>query len=306
MRARQSGIALITALLVLALAVVLAAALTQDGAMSLRRTENLLHHAQAKIYLQGAEDWARVVLARDKHDVDHLGEAWALPLPSVPVEGGEISGNLIDLQGRFNLNALLKTDNTLDPIMQQRLRCILDKAGNESPEAALDALADWQDADSEVRPQGAEDEVYRGRPRPYRAGNQSLQVQKELLLIQGFTAEQVRALRPWVAALPPSASLNLNTAPLEVLSCLDESGDASLWETFVAEREKTPLKDVNELLGKPPFEGRVNTQGLGVNSKVYLLEAEAQVGRTRLRRYSMLLVDEQGLVRVWSRFQETL
>ncbi|HES75904.1 MAG TPA: general secretion pathway protein GspK, partial [bacterium] len=54
MKNQQSGIALITALLVLALAVVLASALAQDGAMSMRRTENLLHHAQAKMYLQGA------------------------------------------------------------------------------------------------------------------------------------------------------------------------------------------------------------------------------------------------------------
>ena len=224
----------------------------------------------------------------------------------MPVEGGEISGRLIDLQGRFNLNALVKSDNTLDPIVQQRLSCILRKAGNETPEAALDALADWQDADSEVRPQGAEDEVYRSRDPAYRAGNQPVQAARELSLIQGFDAEQVRALRPWVAALPVSANLNLNTAPIEVLSCLDESGDAGLWEDFVRARETTPLKDVNELLGKPPFEGRVNTQGLGVNSKVFLLEAEARVGKTRLRRYSMLLVDGQGLVRVWSRFKESL
>ncbi|MGD9887947.1 MAG: type II secretion system minor pseudopilin GspK [Halothiobacillaceae bacterium] len=306
MKHAQSGIALITALLVLALAVVLAAALAQDSAMSLRRTENLLHHAQAKMYLQGAEDWARVVLSRDKRDVDHLGEAWAFPMPAVPVEGGQISGRLIDLQSRFNLNTMLKTDNTLEPMMQQRLRCALLKAGNELPDTALDSLADWQDADSEVRPQGAEDEVYRSRPTPYRAGNQPIQATKELLLIQGFTAEQVRALLPMVEALPLSAGLNLNTAPLEVLSCLDESGDPALWEGFVRERAETPLKNVNDLLGKPPFAGRVNPQGLGVNSKVFLLEAEAQVGRTRLRRYSRLLVDEQGLVRVWSRFQESL
>ena len=304
-RMRQRGIALITALLVLALAVVLAAALVQDGALSLRRTENLLHHAQAKLYLQGAEDWARVVLARDKRDVDDLSEAWAMPLPAVPVEGGEISGRLIDMQSRMNLRALLKTDNSMDPIMQQRLGCLLRKAGVEAPDAALEALTDWQDADSEVRPQGAEDEVYRGREPAYRAGNQRLQSARELALIQGFSPDAVRVLQDWVAALPAGATLNLNTAPLEVLACVDASGDPSLWETFVREREAAPLKNVNDLLGKPPFEGRVDPKWLGVNSKAFLLEAEVRVGRTRLRRYSMLLVNEQGLVRVWSRFQES-
>ena len=305
-KGRQRGIALITALLVLALAVVLAAALAQDGAMSLRRTENLLHHAQAKMYLQGAEDWARVVLTRDKRDVDHLGEAWAFPMPAVPVEGGEIRGRLVDMQSRMNLRALLKTDNSMDAVMQQRLACLLRNAEVDAPEAALEALTDWQDADSEVRPQGAEDEVYRGRQPAYRAGNQPLQSARELALIQGFTPETTRVLQDWVAGLPAGATLNLNTAPLAVLACVDASGDPGLWEAFVRERAETPLKNVNDLIGKPPFEGRVDPKWLGVNSKVFLLEAEAQVGRTRLRRYSMLLVDEQGLVRVWSRFQESL
>jgi len=306
MKKSQSGIALITALLVLALAVVLAAALAQDGAMSMRRTENLLHHAQAKMYLQGAEDWARIVLARDKREVDHLGEAWAFPMPAVPVEGGEISGRLIDMQSRMNLRALLKTDNSMDAVMQQRLGCLFGKAGVDAPEAALEALTDWQDADSEVRPQGAEDEVYRGRSPAYRTGNQPLQSARELALIQGFSPESARVLLELVAGLPAGATLNLNTAPLDVLACVGESYDRALWETFVRERALTPLKTVEDLIGKPPFAGRVNPKWLGVNSKAFMLEAEAQVGRTRLRRYSMLLVDEQGLVRVWSRFQESL
>lgn len=301
----QRGIALITALLVLAIAVVLAASLAQESAISIKRTENLLHHAQAKLYLQGAEDWARAVLARDKRDIDHLGEAWAMPLPAVPVEGGQISGRLIDMQSRMNLRALLKTDNSLDPVMKQRLGCLLRKAGVDSPEAALESITDWQDADSEVRPQGAEDEVYRGRNPAYRAGNQPLQSARELGLIAGLSPEAAKTLQTWVAGLPAGATLNLNTAPLDVLACVDESGDPALWETFVRERESTPLKNVNDLIGKPPFDGRVDAKWLGVNSKAFLLEAEAIVGRTRLRRYSMLLVDEQGLVRVWSRFGES-
>ncbi len=304
MKRQQQGVALITALLVLAIAVVLAASLAQDSAMSLRRTENLLHHAQAKLYLQGAEDWARVVLARDKREVDHLGEAWAMPLPAVPVEGGQIGGRLIDMQSRMNLRALLRTDNSMDPVMQQRLACLLKKAGVDSPEAVLEALTDWQDMDGEVRPQGAEDGAYLRMEPPYRVGNQPLQSSRELALIRGISPEAATRLRQWVAGLPPGATLNLNTAPLEVLACVDISGDPALWQDFVRERETRPLNNVNDLLSRPPFEGRIDPKWLGVNSKAFLLEAEAIVGRTRLRRYSMLLVDEQGLVRVWSRFQE--
>jgi len=305
MRLRQSGIALITALLVLAIAVGLAASLAREGAFSLRRTENLLHHGQAEAYLQGAEDWARQILVRDSRDIDALNEAWATPLPPIPVEGGEILGRLTDLQGRFNFNALLGSDTRPDPLIQQRLGCLLRNAGIESPEAALDALADWQDADGEVRPQGAEDGVYLGLEHPYRTGNQPLQAAGELVLVRGFTPETVRRLQPLLAALPAEATLNLNTAPVEVLSCLGEDLSAEIWRAFLETRLKEPLKKAVDLIAMEEFKGRIDPRGLGVSSTIFLLEAEARIGRTVTRRYSVLQRDDQGTVHVLSRFQES-
>ncbi|MEW6727875.1 MAG: type II secretion system minor pseudopilin GspK [Pseudomonadota bacterium] len=304
MKQRQHGIALITALLVLAIAVVLAASLAHEGALALRRSENLLHHAQAAAYLQGAEDWARRILTRDAREVDHLGEAWATPLPPIPVEGGEITGRLIDLQGRLNLNALLASDNSLAPLHARRLACLLQKAGIERPEAALETLADWQDQDGEVRPLGAEDGAYANLPHPYRTGNQPLLAAGELALIQGFSAEAVARLTTLTAALPKDATLNLNTAPPEVLACLGEGLTPEDWRAFLETRAKTPLKKVDELLAQAPFQGRLDAAGLGVTSQVFLLEAEARIGRTVARRYSVLLRETNGTVRVQSRFQE--
>ncbi|MGK0673499.1 MAG: type II secretion system minor pseudopilin GspK [Halothiobacillaceae bacterium] len=305
MRRKQSGIALITALLVLSIAVVLAASLAHEGALALRRSENLLHHAQAKAYLQGAEDWARRILERDAREVDHLGEAWATPLPPIPVEGGEISGRLIDLQGRLNLNALLTSDNSLAPLHARRLACLLQKAGIERPEAALDALADWLDQDGEVRPLGAEDGAYANLPHPYRTGNQPLLAIGELALIQGFSAEAVTYLETVTAALPKDATLNLNTAPLEVLACLGEGLTQEDWRAFLETRTKSPLKRVDELLAQAPFQGKLDAAGLGVTSQVFLLETEARIGRIVARRYSVLLRNDQGAVRVLHRFQES-
>lgn len=305
MRRDQRGIALITALLVLAIAVVLAASLAHEGALALRRTENLVHHTQGAAYLDGAEDWARRILARDERRLDHLGEPWATPLPAIPVEGGEISGRLIDLQGRLNLHALLTNDNTLAPLHARRLACLLQGAGVERPEAALDALADWQDADGEVRPQGAEDGVYMSLPQPYRSANQPLVAAAELALIQGFSPEVVTRLKALTAALPKEATLNLNTAPPQVLACLGEGLTVEDWRPFLETRAKKPLEKVDELLSQERFAGRLDPSGLGVNSQVFLLEAEARIGRTVTRRYSVLLRETNGTVRVLHRFLES-
>lgn len=299
------GIALITALLVLAIAVVMAASLAREGALSLRRVENMLHHGQGLAYVQAAEDWARQVLARDARNIDHLGEDWATPLPPIPVEGGEIQGRLYDLQARLNLNALLGPDNQIDPVMRQRLACLLTMAGAEQTEALIDALADWLDADGELRPQGAEDEVYLSRTPPYRTANQPLITSQELLQIQGFTPELVHRLQGLVAALPPDRTLNLYTAAPEVLNCLGEGLPSDAWSSFLEERlRKPPLTKLDDLLGRLGLQGLIDPKGLGVTSSSFLLETQARIGRTHTRRYSVLVRDDQGGVRVLARFQE--
>ena len=112
-RSRQRGVAVITAMLVVAIATMLAVNLMWDATLDQRRTLAALSADQGLMFLQGAEAWAGDILRQDLVDspeADHLGEEWAVELPPLPVEGGVITGRLEDLQGRFNLNNLV--DNT--------------------------------------------------------------------------------------------------------------------------------------------------------------------------------------------------
>lgn len=107
-RLRQTGVALITVLLIVFLASITAASLATLQQLAIRRSTVLQHQEQARLYTLGLEQWAMVILARDRQDnrTDHPGEPWAkLPL-ILPVENGELSGQLSDLQGCFNLNNL--------------------------------------------------------------------------------------------------------------------------------------------------------------------------------------------------------
>lgn len=105
---RQVGVALITVLLIVFLASIAATSLAALQQMAIRRSTVLQHQQQARLYALGVERWAMLVLARDRkqNETDHLGETWASLPPTLPVEGGALSGNLRDLQGRFNLNSL--------------------------------------------------------------------------------------------------------------------------------------------------------------------------------------------------------
>jgi general secretion pathway protein K len=104
----QTGVALVTVLLIVFLAAIAATSLATMQQLAIRRGAVLQHQQQARLYTLGAEQWAGLILMRDRHEntIDHLGEEWAnLPL-ALPVEGGVLSGQIRDLQSCFNLNNL--------------------------------------------------------------------------------------------------------------------------------------------------------------------------------------------------------
>ena len=112
---RQSGAALIVALLVFAIASALIVGLQRDFSLQLQRGSNALLAEQGWAYLRGAEALAAAALRMDaEQDAeresprDDLTELWARPATPYPLEeGGWLQGELEDLQGRFNLNLLI-------------------------------------------------------------------------------------------------------------------------------------------------------------------------------------------------------
>ena len=57
--------------------------------------------------------------------MDSLGEDWATQLPTFVVEGGSVGAWIEDLQGRFNLNALV-ADGSASTAAVERLRWLLE------------------------------------------------------------------------------------------------------------------------------------------------------------------------------------
>ena len=93
MRMRQRGVAIVLAMGVVALATMAAAAVLVSQSTWGRQVELSADHVQAQAVLQAGADWARAVLSDDRRssNVDHLGEPWALQLPPMPVENGELA-----------------------------------------------------------------------------------------------------------------------------------------------------------------------------------------------------------------------
>lgn len=313
---RQRGVALITALLVVALAATAAVAMVSRQQLDIRRTGNLLELEQVQLYVQGIEDWVGVILRRDRQDGerDHLGEAWATVLPPVPIDGGQLTGFVTDAQSRFNLNNLAQGDDTARQLALDRLRRLLSLLAIDP--ALAQAVADWVDGDLERQGiGGAEDVEYLGFELPYRAANRKMADVSELLLIQGVTREIYRKLvapedggPPYVTALPVETALNINTVPAarpELIAMLgDGLSAAAVREAVLDARPDEGFDTVDAMLQHAVFGGQtVPKQGLAVQSDYFRLTASVQVGNSFATMHSLLHRANNGVSRTVRRSQ---
>lgn len=300
----QQGVALITALLVVTLAAVAAVAMTARQQVDIRRTQNVLEAEQLRLYLHGVEAWAGKVLEQDRKDnaVDHPGEDWATHLPPIPLDNGQLSGHIEDLQGRFNLNNLL-LDGKTSPEDLARLRRLL-AALEQSPNLA-DAVVDWIDANLEPwPPHGAEDTTYLGREPPYRAANRPMTEISELRLVAGFDADSYRLLAPHVSTLPGRTAINLNSAGVEVIMALADGISRADAERFVAEREGRHFDKVEDAIKHAALaRHNIAAESLSVASEHFVVMSDVSVGRLQQRHASLLSRNANGAVTVLMRHQ---
>ena len=295
-RGRSKGVALITAVLITAAIAIAAVAMAAQQTLDTRRTANIIDGDRSYVFALGVESWAMQILMRDRRNnqTDNLHEDWALRLPPITVEGAVVTGHIEDMQGRFNLNNLVK-DDKVSPLDMQRFQRLLTVLGFD-PNLA-DAVVDWIDTDSDVtQPAGAEDPQYLRATVPYRAANRPFVSPSELLLVQGFTADVYQKLALYIAALPARTAIDVNTAPKELLMALADNITDDDAQQLVDGRGDSGFAGVDAFLQQQAIAGRgVNREGLSVATDYFLLDAATQFGRGQTHLYSLLARGAAGI-----------
>jgi general secretion pathway protein K len=299
----QKGIALITVLLVMALVAVMAVNMTFAQHIDIRRTGNLLDGDQAMVLALGLEEWGRQVLIRDvaKGNNDHFGEDWAMGLMPTATENGMISGSIVDLQGRINLNNLAVGSPANVEQTALRLERIFDLCEIEGGSALVLALADWLDEDEQIRPGGAEDNEYLLHEPPYLAGNRLLTSPSELLLVEGGSPDNYGCLAEHITALPIATPINVNTADAVVIATL--SGKISVADAveIVKDRPENGYVALADFFAHPNLAGSgISAEGLAMASDYFMIEGQAVFGEAEIGLYS-LIARRSGMVEVFGR-----
>lgn len=292
---RHRGVALITAMLISALAAMVATDMAWDNSLDVRRTMVLLHRDQAIQIALGAESWVINILHQDLEDsqTDHLGEIWAQELPGLPIDGGEVFGRVTDLQGRFNINNLIDDRGQVVPESVDQFRRLL--AALELDPRFAGIAADWLDADQQPQfPDGAEDPIYTAILPPYRTANRMLTSASELAALDGMSKAMLDLLAPHITALPGRTTINANTATPAVLQSLDENLSAGDVEGLLAEREDGGFPDVQASFSTVVRPDVVNS--LDDSTSFFQLQVVVRIDTVRVTLYSVLQRSPQGSV----------
>ena len=305
---QQQGIALITILVMVALATILAATIAKRQANTAENTAYLMRQNQSLLYAKSAEAFFSELLVDDADNagaVDSLQENWAKPMPAFPVEDGFVSGTLQDESGKFNLNSLVNDEGVPNPQAKLWFEKLLLRVG--LPEKLSEAVIDWQDADDEISgTMGAENSYYQGLPQGYLAANSKFHNVEELKLVRGFEDQKYLQIVDYVSALPASDSkVNVNTAPAMLLASLDPKLDINAVEQALQKRQANleHFSNINDLWATEPFkqvspdvQSQVNAL-LGVQSNYFKAKIEVLLSE-RKRQFSSDLVRKDKTVYV--------
>lgn len=327
---KQKGVALITVMLIVALCAVIASQMTARLQIQMQRSANIAFNQQAYWYAMGAEAFTKRVLItafKTDEDVTHLGQVWAQGETTYPVDFGEISGEVTDLQSCLNLNALRaplnnqtsgsgsRRNNSTKVPARLAFEALLtnlqlDDVSQFEAESMADALTDWLDENSSISSAGgAEDNDYSSREFPYLAANNYLASVNELRLVEHFTPKIIEAIKPYVCVIPMSDKhlININTLSSEHAELLKALLDSTLDEAqdILSARPDDGFETKGEFYNLPEVVKLKNFNDkkdqFVVDSEYFTLKASASFNDSFFAMKSVMKVTNNKYIDVMSR-----
>jgi general secretion pathway protein K len=323
---KQQGVALITVMLIVALCAVIASQMTARLQMQMQRSANVSFNQQAYWYAMGAEAFTKRVLItafKDDENITNLDQIWAQGQTTFPVDFGEISGEISDLQSCLNLNALrapLESEGESNSESNKGparlafesllINLALENVSQFEAESMADALTDWLDEDSRINSAGgAEDNDYASREFPYLAANNYLASVNELRVIEHFTPAIIEKIKPYVCVLPASSDhkININTLNSEHALLLQALLDSTLDEAqdILSARDSDSFASIEDFYNLPEVGKLTNFDSkkdqFVVDSDYFKLKASARFNNSFFAMNSVMKITNNKYIDVISR-----
>jgi len=229
----QSGIALITVILIISILVAAALELNRSSRTDVYDAANLSDGLKITYIAKSGFYGAAALLANSANAYETLRDDWAnaeiLSVPSKALfTNGYFRVRIEDEKGKIPLNKLVTGSTVNADIKEVLLRLLREpEFGLKERQASeiVDAIIDWVDDNEEITGLGAESSYYASKAPPYAAKNEALDCIEELLMVKGITndlfagTKEKPPLRQFVTIYGTGA-ISINTAPKMVLRSL--------------------------------------------------------------------------------------
>lgn len=310
----QKGAALLVAMLVMALVATLASAALWQQWRQVEIESAERGRSQTGWMLTGALDWSRLILLEDAKsqqsgNADHLGEPWALPVQESKLstflsqdqkwqEGDAevfLSGYITDAQSRLNLRNLID-QGTLSLPDLAAWRRLFEQLGLPLEElntmVRLLPLALTSNNTPDATP----------------SSTAPLMPQRTAQLVWlGMSSQTVAALENFVTVLPEPTTINLNTAPAEVLMACLPGLDMVSARQLLTQRQRahwTNLQDVRQILG--PLGTLLNNNRHGVQSSFFEINGRMRIDQVMQQERALVKREGSNAVRMLWRVRTPL
>lgn len=326
---RQSGVALLMAVVAVAFVALIAVAMLSEQNQVLRRVQNTIQVDTAWQFALSGEQLVGLSLKqeydqglKDDKNYDYDEPIWSatrtFPIPDMD---GMISGKIKDLSDKFNVNNLVDLQGEIHEPSYKAFQALLENLN--LPSELAPALADWLDFNLEEMENGAEEAYYANSDTPKQIANYELKNLQELKQVRGFnevvTDENgesktvMELLEPYITVLPIGSALNVNRADEKVLQAYLPHLDKDAFENVMNSRPfenfeqfKTDPNNKN----KPDNDGRVKPVDysklpeMSVKSEYVDVEVQVRLGETHTLLKSILRRDaDLGTINVVQRLK---
>lgn len=294
---QQKGSALLTALFIITLVAIVTTAMSMRLQLAIHRIRMISTTDQLHLAAEAVTFWAMDRLMDPRQSLK-VGTSKVLAYPRnlqqiVPTI--QLSGQIIDLQTRFNINNLYETN--YQPIFFGLLSQLNIGTASFERKNIMDAIINWIKPlhPNDARHDEWSDRYARLSP-PYLSAHLPMRNISELRLVYGITPKRYRELEPFVTALPETTAININTSSKKVLLSLGEDIKNNDLDHILNERKQKPYKDIAALT---PFleKYHIQAEALVVESHYFLVVTQAQDTEISLRTYTLLkrVKDKTGL-----------
>ena len=121
--------------------------------------------------------------------------------------------------------------------------------------------------------------------------------------MRGFDSGVRARLRPYVSALPRFTTVNVNTAPAEVIAAMVDGLDLSDAQMLVAQRERAYFRDRNDFLKRLPVDAVAAPEDIGVGSDYFMATLRVTIGGAEARGKALFAREGNGWpVVVWRKY----